>query len=209
MKIYTFPVGPMKTNCYIVTDGSEPSPSCAVIDPGGPGIKDRLEKKGLTPSYILLTHGHFDHILGLEELRQAYPSAKVMIHGSDAFMLSDVKASCMLDFGGRDIPERPADAVFRGGDNITFGSVTLSVMHTPGHTPGSVCLISDDGSAVFCGDTIFRGGIGRYDLYGGDYGELMASLDKIKALPGDPKLYPGHGSSTTLAREKETNLYLT
>ena len=194
MKIYTFPVGPMKTNCYIVTDGSEPSPSCAVIDPGGPGIKDRLEKKGLSPSYILLTHGHFDHILGLEELRQAYPQAKVMIHESDAFMLSDVKASCMLDFGGRNVPERPADAVFRGGDRIT---------------PGPVCLISDDGSAVFCGDTIFRGGIGRYDLYGGDYGELMASLDKIKALPGDPKLYPGHGSSTTLAREKETNLYLT
>ena len=208
MKIYTFPVGPMKTNCYIVTDGSEPSPSCAVIDPGGPGIKDRLEKKGLTPSYILLTHGHFDHILGLEELRSAYPGAKVMIHREDAFMLGDVRANCMLEFGGRDTPERPADCLLDDGGAVVFGGVTLNVMHTPGHTPGSVCFISGDGSAVFCGDTLFRCGIGRYDLYGGDYSKLMSSLEKIKALPGDPKMYPGHGSSTTLGYEKENNLYL-
>jgi len=208
LKIWVFRVSAMMTNCYFLCADPRGKGSCAVIDPGGDPeeLREKLEAKELTPEYFLLTHGHFDHIMGLEPLRKFYPKAKTLIHSSDANMLTDVDSSYMRLFGGINTPSKPADRLLSDGDEIKLDGLKINILHTPGHTPGSVCYIAGD--SIFCGDTIFRDSIGRYDLAGGNWEELKRSLKKIKDLPGDYRLYPGHGSSTSLDRERRENSYL-
>jgi hydroxyacylglutathione hydrolase len=209
MKLKKFPVGPMGTNCYIVID--EPTKTAAVVDPGYDAgfIYNKLNRAGVTCAMILLTHGHADHTCALDELREL-TGAPVYVHAGDAKMLADPALSYARLTGAPDEPIGPPEHTVADGDKITLGGTVIEVMHTQGHTPGSVCyLIRDErGDTMLSGDTLFRGSIGCYDLAGGDFRTLMQSLRRIAALEGEWKVYPGHGPSTTLSRERETNMYM-
>ncbi|MBE6632531.1 MAG: MBL fold metallo-hydrolase [Ruminococcaceae bacterium] len=204
MRIYKFPVGMNQTNCYFMVD--EVSGKCAVVDPGDECAKlmQKLSDKKLSVECIILTHGHFDHIMALDEMRKL-TGAKAYIHEADNELLTDA-AKSYLTWAGITEGCKSADVLLKDGDEIKVGESTIKVMHTPGHTPGCICLIS--GSDMISGDTLFRGNIGRYDLYGGNYPTLMSSLQKIAEIEENFKVYPGHGASTTLEHEKETNFYL-
>ncbi|WP_026487135.1 MBL fold metallo-hydrolase [Caldanaerobius polysaccharolyticus] len=181
----------MQENCYVLED--EKSKACAVIDPGD-FTDDLLAYIGnLKVQYILLTHGHFDHIWGVEKLK-AITSAPVAIHQADGDMLRDPESN-LSAFTGKSIAIE-ADVLLNDGDLITIGELEVKVLHTPGHTPGSVCYAC--GGVVFSGDTIFAGSVGRTDFPGGDAGKLVDSVDMmIKSYPG-VALYPGHGEMTTM-----------
>ena len=195
----------MQTNCYFLIN--EPTLLCAVVDPADEydKISQKLKDKNLKLDKILLTHAHFDHIMALRRLREQ-TGAPLYVHEDDVEMLLDPGKSLMSSAGGCSRPEDPPEHMVRDGDEIPLGTETIKVMHTPGHTKGSVCYICAD--SIISGDTLFRGSIGRYDFYGGDYDMMLSSLSKLKALDGDYKVYPGHGASTTLEHEKETNYYL-
>jgi len=205
LKIQIFSLGAMQTNCYFIID--EATHDCAVVDPGDEcdRILSALSSHGLNIKMILLTHGHFDHMMALDKLRKT-TGAPVLIHTDDADALTTPTISYMYQFAGIDKPDAPADRLISDGETLKLGESEIKVMHTPGHTPGSVCYICGD--KMISGDTLFRGSIGRYDLYGGDYEVLCESLEKLKNLEGDYRVYPGHGSSTTLENERRTNLYL-
>ena len=209
MKIQKYSVGVWGTNCYFLLDesGEGGGNRCAVVDPGddGDAILRRLSSQALHCDAILLTHGHFDHMMALEQLRQA-TGAPVYIHEDDAELMTDDDLNAAKLLAGVSCSPRPADILLHDGDTVKIGGESVCVMHTPGHTPGSMCLVTGD--TVISGDTLFRESIGRYDFPGGDYGTIMKSLDKFKALEGDYKILPGHGPSTTLSHEKEYNLYL-
>lgn len=204
MKIYKYTVGLMGTNCYILDGGSG---KCAVVDPGADveKITAAAESKGLTVEKIILTHAHFDHMLALEELRKL-TGAPLLIYKDEAELLADCGKNLLHRYADIDTPPEPAEKLLSDGDIVTVGNDSLRVIHTPGHTPGSMCLMTGD--TIISGDTLFRESIGRYDFPGGDYGTIMRSLEKFKALEGDYKILPGHGPSTTLSYEKEHNLYL-
>lgn len=204
MRTYKYTVGAMGTNCYILDGGLG---KCAVIDPGADieRIISAVKSKGLAVESVILTHAHFDHMLALEELRML-TGAPLFIHKDDAELLSDCDKNLLHRYADIDIPPRPAEMLLADGDTVTVGDETVTVMHTPGHTPGSICLIFGD--TVISGDTLFRESIGRYDFPGGDYDVLMQSLERLKSLDGERRILPGHGASTTLSYEKEHNLYL-
>ena len=196
MNIKTMQVGPLGTNCYLLED--EASGGAAVIDPGGDGgrILARAQADGVAIRLILLTHAHFDHTGGVAELHRALPEAPVYLHPADAALLgSDVFPS----LGAPTVP-------YGDGDVVKLGSLDILVLHTPGHTPGGVCLLVGD--ALFTGDTLFQGSMGRIDFEGGSYEDIMASLARLARLPGDFRVFPGHMGPSTLERERNTNYYL-
>ena len=196
MKISVLQVGPIGTNCYLLED--ESTNAAAVIDPGGAGgrILDRAKADGVEIKLILLTHAHFDHTGGVDELCKALPGVPVYLHPADAQLL-----------GTQVFPAIGVDTVPYGeGDTLTLGSLTISVLHTPGHTPGGVCLQVED--ALFTGDTLFQGSMGRTDFPGGSYEQLMASLKRLGQLPGDYHVFPGHMGASTLETERKTNYYM-
>lgn len=205
MKIQKFIVGLMGTNCYFLIGNN--SDECAVVDPGAEAgrIIQKLEEKKLKCTHILLTHAHFDHIMALETVREA-TGAPVFVHEADSEFLTDNDLNCMSVFSSEKIKINPAENLLKDGDVLEIAGERVRVMHTPGHTPGSVCFLC--GSDIVSGDTLFRGSIGRYDLPGGDFMTLLSSLKAISELDGDRRIYPGHGPSTTLTREREANLYL-
>ena len=197
MLIKTLPVGQIETNCYIVTD--EDSLECAVIDPGDESntILDYIEEHHLKPKYIFLTHGHFDHTMAVNAVHEE-TGATVCMNEKDAGAVLD---NAPFKFNP------PKDTIwYKEGDIFHVGALTFEVIETPGHTPGGVCLIC--GEALFTGDTLFRDSCGRTDLYGGDMRELMKSLKRLNALPGDYEVYPGHMDSTTMTRERMYNYYI-
>ena len=202
MKVLTFCLGALATNTYFCFDEGG---ACVVIDPGmdGEGIWEKLCHKGLMPQYILLTHGHFDHSHGVKFLAEK-TGAKVCIHEGDALMLEKPAFNSSNFYYHGDTafyPRCSADLVLKDRDVITAGSMRFQVIHTPGHTPGSVCFATED--KLFCGDTVFAYGYGRYDLWGGDRKALSESLMHLYSLPGDFKLCPGHGNTATFSRVKE------
>ncbi|MGE5653021.1 MAG: MBL fold metallo-hydrolase [Bacillota bacterium] len=204
MEVLGLRVGLLSTNCYIVWDEGK---QAVVIDPGGHGerIVDEIHKRGLTLVMVINTHGHVDHIAANTDLMAA-TGAKLAIHRFDAPYLSDDKLNLAGNFQLKLKPLQ-ADLLLEDGQEITVGSMTFQVIHTPGHTPGGICL--QVGDALFSGDTLFAGSIGRTDLPGGDQDQLLQSLrEKIVPLPEQLTVYPGHDRSTTLAHELRHNPWL-
>ena len=205
MKVYTFRFGILHTNCHIIIN--EHDKIAAVVDPSGNPQKiiEKVSEKGCKIKYILLTHGHFDHIFALEELR-ARTGAPVAIHTEDADCVTDPEVSYMKQFAGLDLCGKDAEIILTGGDTLEFGKDVIEVIHTPGHSRGSVSYKIGDN--IFTGDTLFLGGIGRYDLRGGCYEDIIDSLKKLASLPGDYNIYPGHGGKSSLDNERKNNIYL-
>ena len=190
LKIHTLVLGLYQVNCYVVHNAD--SDRCVVIDPGysPEKIAAFLQEKGLKLEAILLTHGHFDHVGGVKELAE---DCKVYLHELECTMPQALTAG-------------PLYATDTYPARFEIAGMEFTVLHTPGHTPGSVCLITGD--AMFSGDTLFAGSCGRTDLPGGDWATIQTSLHRLRDLPGDYRVFPGHGEETTLAQERQCNPYL-
>ena len=207
MYIKVLPLGLVDANCYILCDENKCG---AVIDAGDytPRLQMAIKESGIEKLlYIICTHGHFDHVSGVARLKEKYPEAKVVVGEADAPALSSAFISGAEAFG---LPFYPcyADVTVNDGDVLQVGSILLKVIATPGHTLGGVVLYCESEKIAFAGDTLFRGSVGRTDLYGGSYAQLMTSIKKIKNLPPDTALMCGHGDSTTVQFEMEHNPYL-
>ena len=198
MQVKVLQVGPIGTNCYLLED--EKAHVAAVIDPGDEAgrILQVIKDDGVDVKYILLTHGHYDHTTAVPELHQALPQAEIYIHKADA----NGAGSRLFPLAGQ-IPDLK---FYDEGNALTLGELTIQVLHTPGHSKGSVTL--KVGDVLFCGDTLFAGSCGRTDLAGGSYDEIMASLKKLGELPGDSHVCPGHDVTSTLERERRSNPFL-
>ena len=198
-------VGPLQTNCYIV--GCEETKEGAIIDPGGDAkrILAEVERLGLKIKYVINTHGHFDHTLANKGVVEA-TGAPLAIHSADASMLTQGGGAFFFGIIGKASP--PADVILDEGQVLTLGQIELQVLHTPGHSPGSICLYSEDEGVLFDGDVLFNMGMGRYDLPGGSYSVLMESIQRLLALPDETTVYPGHGPATTIGRERRGNPFL-
>lgn len=196
MNVQVMCVGPIETNCWFLEDAGE----LAVIDPGDEAgeIRKKIEETGLRPRYFLLTHGHYDHTTAVPDLHKAYPEAEIYIHKADAHGAG----TTLFPLAGQVKGLRTYDE----GDTLPLGSLTIQVLHTPGHSPGGVVLKAGD--ALFCGDTLFARNCGRTDLRGGSYEEILASLKRLGELEGDYHVYPGHGPDSTLEEERKYNPYL-
>jgi glyoxylase-like metal-dependent hydrolase (beta-lactamase superfamily II) len=198
MKIHVLQVGPIGTNCYILED--EATKLAAVIDPGDEAerIHQVLAQMGVTVKYILLTHGHYDHTTGVPELHRLYPNAQVYIHESDAHGAG----SYLFPLAGQvdDLN------LYGEGDVLPLGDLSIQVLHTPGHSRGSVTL--KVGDVLFTGDTLFAGSCGRTDLAGGSYEQIMTSLKRLGSLEGNFQVCPGHDVTSTLDRERQSNPFL-
>ena len=194
LKIEMLNLGIYWVNAYIIRE--ETSSTCCILDPGGHPKKvlDYLEKHNLTLEAILLTHGHFDHVGAVKELHAA-TGCQVYLHTADLAMPEKLTAGPLFYTHS-----------YGEGDTLRLAGLTIQVIHTPGHTPGSVCLLCED--ALFSGDTLFARSCGRTDLAGGDMDAMTASLKRLAALEKDYRVFPGHNSATTLALEKEYNPYM-
>ena len=199
-------VGSLETNCYIVTD--EESGKALIVDPGefDESLAQAIHKNKITGfEYILLTHGHHDHILAVETIQKNY-GGKVVIHEKDSDCFSNGTKS-LLSFSdkSRTLPVK-ADRTVKDSDVLPFAENEIKVIHTPGHTEGSVCYCIGD--SMFSGDTLFKETVGRTDFPTGNMLQMLRSVNKLKSLDFDYKIYPGHGEPTTLEHEKQMNYYM-
>ncbi|MEI7899913.1 MAG: MBL fold metallo-hydrolase [bacterium] len=198
------PVGPYEANCSVLWE--DPAQAW-LVDPGADSIKilGFMEKRGLQAGIVVLTHSHFDHISALGDILAKFPVPVVMRQEDAGFAFSPLNA--MPPYR---LTQRPASLVTdkKEGDLLTCGGLTATLIHTPGHTPGGLCLLFKKEKLLVAGDTLFAGSVGRTDLPGGSWDVLEASLKKLKALPDDTRVICGHGPQTTIGIEKRSNPYL-
>lgn len=209
MKIDRLILGEFQTNGYVVRR-DESAVDCLIIDAGldaGDLIRF-IKQHELHPVAVVLTHGHADHIVGLAALRQSFPEVTTYIHALDADMLADPEAN-LSAFAGLAFTAEPADVLLEEGDTVEEAGIVLEVLHTPGHTPGGICLYAPSEDTIFVGDTLFADSVGRADFPGGDMEQLIGSIrSKLLTLPEATAVYPGHGMRTTVGREKRTNPFV-
>ncbi len=209
MVIETFVLGDFETNCYVVRRTNQDK-DCLVIDPGlspWPLIQ-YLEQNKLRVAAVILTHGHVDHLAGVEAIRERWPDTQVVIHKEDAKMLVDAKAN-LSAIGGTLVQARAAEVLLDKQTAVSYAGIHLQIIHTPGHTQGGICLYSVSEGILFSGDTLFCGSVGRSDLPGGNHQQLIDGIrTHLLTLPGATRVYPGHGPATTIEKEKRTNPYL-
>lgn len=197
MLIEAFPVGMLYTNCYVAS--CPDTKEAIIIDPGfdfsseAKPISDYISRNNLTVKFVVNTHGHDDHVKGDKLFQEKY-QAPICIHPFDEHYVEESKTA---------LPNILLDE----GSVVSFGNETLKVIHTPGHTPGSICLVGE--KLVFTGDTLFAGGIGRTDFAGGSMQDMQASLKRLTSLPSHLLVYPGHGEATMIGEEKRSNPFLT
>ena len=203
MLLFTYPCGPVAANMFFA--GRDGSKTVAVVDPSdGDLALTVLKEHGWTLSDILITHRHFDHLLGVAALKEA-TGAKIYISETDACGLTSSLHSLSMAMRIAITPTEP-DVLLHGGDTFEAAGLSFRVLETPGHTAGGITYVCDDERCAFVGDTLFRGGYGRYDLPTGDLEALTVSIRAVLfALPDDYRLYPGHEDATTVAEEKRSN----
>ena len=205
MIIEFMPVGPIMANCYIL--GCKETNEAVVIDPGDDAdlILLKLAELNLKVKYIINTHGHFDHVGANRKMKEA-TNAELLIHALDAPML-DSLSQAAASFGLRSENSPPPDKTIDEGDMITFGNISLKVIHTPGHSPGGISLFTN--GYLFVGDTLFQGSIGRTDLPGGNFNTLKSSIqNKLFPLGDTIRVFTGHGPETTIGKEKRYNPFV-
>lgn len=204
MKIEHLVVGPLQVNCYIAYD--EESREAMIVDPGdnAEGILKLLDRQRVKPRYIVCTHGHFDHIGSVAAVK-ARTGAAVVLHGADLLIYEGARDLAALM--GFSLEQQPApDILVAEGDRLLLGNTAVTIMHTPGHSPGGVCLIH--GEMLLSGDTIFAGSIGRTDFPGGSLQAMKQSFRRITDLPAATRIFPGHGPDSTIAQEREMNFFI-
>ena len=212
IEIKAFCVNPLQENCYIVSDETG---ECAIIDCGAwydeehKAVDNYITSHQLTPTHLLCTHGHFDHIIGNGHLFDTFGIIPE-IHNADAFLVNDINGQLRSMMGiSASVSQPPTVRWLADGDIISTGVHLLKVMHTPGHTPGGVCFYCEQENVLFSGDTLFRMSMGRTDFEGGSWQQLLTSLQTVLApLPPETKVYTGHGPMTTIKEEKLMNPYL-
>lgn len=203
-----FVVGSMAVCSYIV--GCEETKKAAIVDPGGDEelLLAEIEKRGLTLEYIIATHGHPDHVCGNRKLQEV-SGAKIIMHSADVDFFEQPEVKGYFSMLGLE-PSPPVDIIVNEGDDISIGNVTLQIIHTPGHTPGGICLYN--APHLITGDTLFVGGLGRTDFPGGSHQELLESIrTKLLVLPKETVVWPGHGyggSQSTIGNEAASNPFL-
>ena len=205
MIIETITTGICATNCYIFGDDS--SKEVVIIDPADEADKiiSIIEKNNYIVKYIIITHGHFDHILALKHIKQKY-NVPVAIHKNDAEYLSNNSLNLSSNIPNIKLESIDADIILNDGDTLALGKYNVEVIHTPGHTHGGICIKAD--GVLFSGDTLFYNSIGRTDFPTGSFDKLEESIKKLYTLDDKIKVYPGHGGSTTIGYEKQSNPYV-
>ena len=206
MKVERFLTGIISTNCYLAVN--EETKQAVVVAPAAcpPSLMNRIEEEGLEITAILLTHGHFDHIMGIDGFRKEFPEIPVYAHREEEALLKDASMNASLEFGRQYTFSGAAYA--EDGDVLDLAGMQFQVIHTPGHTIGGCCYYLQEEKVLFSGDTLFRESIGRTDFPTGNGGQLMRSIrEKLFTLPEETAVYPGHMERTTIGDEKKYNPY--
>ena len=207
MRITNLPSGALQANTYLAVD--EKTNEGFIVDPGGYNkvLTKEVRDNDINIKYIILTHGHSDHICGVNEHKAEFPDAKIVAYKDEEAMLENPNLNQSPGFG---VPySTKADILVSDGDELKVGDVTLKFIHTPGHTEGGMCIYVKEAKALFSGDTLFRQSIGRTDFSGGSYKEIMDSIrKKLFLLPDDTNVFPGHMGMTSIGFEKENNPFV-
>ena len=207
MRITNLPSGALQANTYLAVD--EKTNEGFIVDPGGYNkvLTKEVRDNDVKIKYIILTHGHSDHICGVNEHKAEFPDAKIVVYKDEEAMLENPNLNQSPGFG---VPySTKADILVSDGDELKVGDVTLKFIHTPGHTEGGLCIYVKEAKALFSGDTLFRQSIGRTDFPGGSYKEIMDSIrKKLFLLPDDTNVFPGHMGTTSIGFEKENNPFV-
>ena len=209
-------LGPFATNCYIVSvegaageKGGRPQP-CWIVDAsfGGKAIAREVQRLGLAPEMLILTHAHLDHIAGVDEVRGVYPKLPILIHEAEAHWPTDPRAN-LSAMSGFPVTCAPPDRLLRDGETLKLGESEWRVLHTPGHSPGGIGLYCAAAGTLIAGDTLFAGSVGRSDFPGSDPETLARSIrTRLYTLPEETAVYPGHGPATTIGEEKRGNPFV-
>lgn len=208
MEIASFVLSPFRSNCYVISESTENGARAVIVDPGDRDVNavlDYVRKRDLHVEAVWATHAHVDHVMGVDAVRNAF-QVPAYVHQADAVLWSQMSEDAKRWLGIEVPTLAEPDGYIDEGQTLTCGEVSFVVWHTPGHSRGSVCLISD--TVAFTGDTLFAQGVGRTDLPGGSFSELSASLKRLLTLPDEIQIYPGHMGTSTIGLERQINPFL-